>query len=535
MESALPEVIEKKVELDPATTRPEDRVPLGQKIAFGFGVVSDHYANVSLSLFLNAFFVDFLKMAPTAVGKAMGIARLWDAFTDPAVGTLSDRCNSRFGRRRPFVFAGAVLTGLAYPIIWMVPESWGPSAQGAYLVFALLLFYTCYSVFMVPYEALGSELTPDYTERNAVFVVRTYVQHACSLGIVWLFPLATWLAMKPWVGGEVNGVRLVSGLVAAFVILAGITPAILCVERYRKIAEKSGRSRFWTTLRSLLANRALLVLIGIICFYLFAILATMQLRYFVYTYYIYEGDIHAGAKLTAYTGTFSVVFAIAAAWGIKQVTDRHDKHHTMMACLILLFFTFILVYLTTIPGRPWLTLLPKPLLAAGEVGFWVLTLSMRADICDYDEHLSGKRNEGMVAATLIWTNKLAISLAFVFAGILLQHVVGFSSDLPEETRAQIAIEAQQEYDALPPAEKEGEDAVTLERLTSQLEQAAVMEMLTPETLERLRLFYVLPQMIAVSLALILLLFYPLSRKRLAVIRMELENRRGKTLHGREDQ
>ena len=145
----MSEVVGRKAELNPAITRPEDRVPLGQKIAFGFGVVSDHYANVCLSLFLNAFFVDFIKMAPTTVGKAMGIARLWDAFTDPAVGTLSDRCNSRFGRRRPFVFAGAVLTGLAYPIIWMVPESWGPTAQGAYLVFALLLFYTCYSVFMV--------------------------------------------------------------------------------------------------------------------------------------------------------------------------------------------------------------------------------------------------------------------------------------------------------------------------------------------------------------------------------------------------
>ena len=71
--------------------------------------------------------------------------------------------------------------------------------------------------------------------------------------------------------------------------------------------------------------------------------------------------------------------------------------------------------------------------------------------------------------------------------------------------------------------------MTLERLTSQFEQAAIMEMLTPETLERLRLFYVLPQMIAVSLALILLFFYPLSRERLAVIRREL---RGSARQGR---
>ena len=527
----MSEVVDSKAKLSPASTRPEDRVPLRQKIAFGLGVVSDHYANVSLSIFLNAFFVDFLKMAPTTVGKAMGIARLWDAFTDPAAGALSDRCNSRFGRRRPFIFVGAVLMGLSFPVIWMVPESWGSTAQGAYLLFSLLLFYSSYSVFMVPYEALGSELTPDYQERNSVFVVRTYVQHLFGIGIAWLFPLATWLAMKPWVGSEVNGVRIVSWLIALIVVIAGVMPAMFCVERYQNIAKKTGRSKFWKTLRALSRNRALLVLIGIICFYLFAIILSMQLNYFVYTYYIFEGDIHAGATLTAITTTFSIVFAIAAAYGIKQVTDRFDKHHTMMACLVLLFFAYVAVYFTTIPGRPWLTLIPKPFLAIGEVGFWVLTLSMRADICDYDEHRSGKRNEGMVAATLIWMNKLAISLAFVFAGIFLQHIVGLDTDLPEETKASVVLEAQQHFDSLPAAEKESDDAITIEQVTKEFEQRAVMEMQSPETLERLRLCYTVPQMIAAILALILLVFYPLSRQRLAVIRQELEERRGETLHG----
>ena len=104
--------------------RPEDKVPLGQKVAYSMGVVSDHYANVCLAwIFLTPFFVDFLGMGATMVGLALGAARCWDAFTDPLVGRLSDRSKSRFGRRKPFIFVGAILTGLLFPTIWMVPAA----------------------------------------------------------------------------------------------------------------------------------------------------------------------------------------------------------------------------------------------------------------------------------------------------------------------------------------------------------------------------------------------------------------------------
>ena len=243
-----------EIEINEEATKPEDIVPLKQKIAYGMGVVSDHYANVCLSLFLNAFFVDFMKLAPTLVGNAMGAARFWDAFTDPLAGTLSDRCKSKWGRRKPFIFVGALLTGLCFPVLWMVPEAWAPTAKGAYLLIVLLLYYTFYSIFSVPYEALGTELTPDYKERNRIFVVRSYVQQVFNLGIMWIFPLAAWLAMKPWVGGEINGVRYVSWGIAAMIICAGIVPSIVCVERYQEIAKKQKKAKFLETVKGIVQN-----------------------------------------------------------------------------------------------------------------------------------------------------------------------------------------------------------------------------------------------------------------------------------------
>jgi GPH family glycoside/pentoside/hexuronide:cation symporter len=391
-----------------------------------------------------------------------------------------------------------------------------------------LIYYTFYSVFSVPYEALGAELTPDYIERNSIFAVRSVIQQIFNLGIIWIFPFAMWLANAYWNGNSIKGVRAVSWLIAAMVIGAGIIPAIFCVERYREIAKKEGRSGFWKGVRALLGNKPYLILIGTICTYLFSIIATMNLAYFVNVYYVYGGEIQAGAVLGGIDGTLRFFFSVAAAWGIKRLTDRYDKHHMLIACVIMLMVSFVGIYFTTLPGRPWLTLVMKPFLSIGEVGFWILVLSMRADVCDWDEHKTGHRNEGLIAASMNWVNKMAITLAVVVSGLLLQHVVMFDSKLDEPVAARIAVEAAAVYEALPAADKAGEDGITLERLTKTMEQKEIMRKQSPGTMQRLRICYTLPPVIALAVCLILLLRYPLTHEVILQVRKDLEERRGKT-------
>ena len=99
-------------------TKPEDKVPVFQKISYGIGLASDHFATVSISAFLMAFFTDFLNAGIKAsiVGAAIAVARLWDAFTDPAAGRLSDGCKSKWGRRKPFILIGSLTMGLFFSL-----------------------------------------------------------------------------------------------------------------------------------------------------------------------------------------------------------------------------------------------------------------------------------------------------------------------------------------------------------------------------------------------------------------------------------
>lgn len=514
----------------PSTTPAADRIPLKQKISYSMGVVSDHYANVCLAwIFITPFFVDFLGLGASVVGLALAAARCWDAFTDPLVGRISDACKSKYGRRKPFIFVGAILTGLLFPLIWMVPDTWSTSATTIYLFVILMVFYSVYSIFSVPYEALGAELTPDYSERSKIFVVRKYVQETFNLGIVWVFPFAAWLGTLAWVGGETGGVRLVSWVIALVIIGAGILPAIFNVERYKQIAVKEGAGSFKDALRAIGRNKPLLIVLGVIATYLFAIMATANLTYFVNVYYIYEGDITKGATLGGIDGTLRLFFALAAAAVIGKLSDKVDKHKIMIASVIILIIAYVGVYFTTIPGRPWLALSMKPLVAIGECGFWVLILSMRADVCDWDEYTTGTRSEGLIAAITNWCNKIAMTLAIAISGFVLQYVIQFDSKLPEATEAAVIQQAELSYAALTDAEKqiaENLEPISIQMYTDNLKREAVIENQSPGTMERMRLLYTLPQAFALIICLWLLWRYPLSKQKMMEIRSELEARRG---------
>ena len=106
-----------------------NRVPLGQKAAFGAG----HLINNLIPGILGVFVV-FLKssegfaMNTVLAGLIVGIPRIFDAITDPVMGYISDNTSSRYGRRRPYIFLGAILSGVIFAVLWQVhdidPESY---------------------------------------------------------------------------------------------------------------------------------------------------------------------------------------------------------------------------------------------------------------------------------------------------------------------------------------------------------------------------------------------------------------------------
>jgi len=163
---------------------------------------------------------------PAILGFAMGIPRLVDAITDPIMGHISDNTHSRFGRRRPYIFIGAILSSLLFVLMWMPPVFLGTGWIAGYFLLISILYYIAYTVFAIPWGALGLELTEDYNERTKVQAFNMFVSATSGLflGVMWKLSMV-------FGDNEIEGVRVVGLLFGGIILVTAIIPAIMSRER----------------------------------------------------------------------------------------------------------------------------------------------------------------------------------------------------------------------------------------------------------------------------------------------------------------
>ncbi|RPJ72123.1 MAG: MFS transporter, partial [Desulfobacteraceae bacterium] len=153
------------------SARPPGKVPLLKKIAYAAPAFALAVVGIPVYVYLPKFYTDVVGVNIAALGTILASVRVFDALTDPAMGYLSDRTETRFGRRRPYIAAGALFVALFIYLLFTPPQG-SPLFETLWFgvcIYALFLFWT---VVTVPYESLGPEITFDYNERNTLFGLR---------------------------------------------------------------------------------------------------------------------------------------------------------------------------------------------------------------------------------------------------------------------------------------------------------------------------------------------------------------------------
>jgi len=412
----------------------ESQVSMGQKIAFGLGMLANQMFPAALGIFMVVLVQD-LGFSPVLWGIIYFAPRVFDAITDPIMGFISDNTRSRWGRRRQYVFIGGLLMGIAYIFMWQLyPES-GVEYNFAYFMFWSFIFYLGITIFGVPYVAMGYEMSPDFHERTHIMAVSQFIGQ-------WAWVIAPWfwviLYDPEWFPSADAGCRELSIWVAVFCTLCAIVPAIFI---------KSKSTLDDTSLvpinRHNIANSLKEIVTGFkeafsikqfrkLCIATFLIFNSFNtiaaFSFFIIVYHMFDGDAGAAGfwpTLHGSVGALITTFVVIPI--IAQISKRLGKKKTFILSQGISIIGYILFWFLFVPGKPYLFLIALPFFSFGIGGLFTLMMSMTADVCDLDELNTGKRREGVFGAIYWWMVKCGFAIAGLLSGLIMAWV-GFTPD-----------------------------------------------------------------------------------------------------------
>jgi GPH family glycoside/pentoside/hexuronide:cation symporter len=421
-------------------TKTEDRVPIGQKLAVGAGGFPIQNGGLVVQYMAQPIFQIFLGLNPALFGLAMTIPRIWDAFTDPLMGRISDRTKSRYGRRRPYVFVGALAVALAFLTIWMVPQSMGDTGTFLWLTISSVLFFTAFTVYSVPFNALVYEQTPDYHERTRMMFYFALFFNIGNLCVNWYVPATNWSGFE----NPLVGARWVAlGLSLVVFLGMGVLPAIFGKERFYKVAQKEDQKiGFFKAIGQAASSKPMMGLVGIVFALNFCGTIAGSIAMYIVIYYVKSGDVAGGLVLNAMNGTGFAIVGFAGIFFLRWLALKFGKRHAMFCVLGLTALGGISKWFIFTPEYPHLLLLDAVLNGPVWVSLGVIVPSMIADLCDWDEHNFGERREGLISSVFTWITKFGTSFTFLVSGIAL-HFSGFDEALganqPEGTMTVLRI------------------------------------------------------------------------------------------------
>lgn len=392
----------------------------GQKVSWAIGGMADTLmSNVLFSLAIPIYCIG-MGVDPFMIGIALALPRLWDAVTDPVMGNISDNTRSRFGRRKPYIVCGTIVAALLFCWIWNPPSFLNEMGLFIFFTVVSISFFTAYTVFAVPWNALGFELTTDYNERTKVMAYKGFLASlACAVILPWPYKLS----LMPMFGNgnEVEGIKIVGLIFAAVMLSLGIIPGIFCKEVAKESAQKQKKIKLLAAIKETSRNRPFLLLSCTIMCVITGIYLVMPLGSYLMIYYLFDGVKSDAATLMGLGQTVYNGIGLAIMPAIVWASKKFGKRNTLLVGLSLVVLAYPLTLITYNKDYPYLVLLGSFLTCPGLSCVWVLTSSMLADVCDLDELKTGLRREGMYGGIFTWVFKLGLTVSMSVSGLVVRY------------------------------------------------------------------------------------------------------------------
>jgi GPH family glycoside/pentoside/hexuronide:cation symporter len=421
--------------------------PFWRRWLFGLGGAASNLMPNAPVIMLFPIYNIGLGLNPAVLSVIMALPRIMEIFFDPWLGTFSDRTVSKWGRRRPFIFVGATLSGLLFISMWWVPPHWGHHAQMAWLTVTMMLYFAAYSVFYVPYTAFGIEVVRgDESERLRLMGAVNAFSNFASFPMGWLY----FLCCLSFFTNPVEGMRWVGLALGIIMGACAFIPALVYQEPPDFVPENmtAGETREVISIWELFRDRNFNLVL--VCFFslIFGFALVAGLGYYILRYYACQGDAQLANVINGWANTGQALLGtVAAAW-VGALARKFGRHHTLIPFLAVSFIGNISMIWCLNHSMPYFYVISVILSCFSIWGFWTIIPALVGSISDDIERRTGKICQGVISAVSGVAGKIALSAALLLTGFVMV-LCGFDVNMPADKMVGPLLKMRAVYAVLP--------------------------------------------------------------------------------------
>jgi len=368
------------------------------KLLYGSGDWGISSISMMRSIFYAIYLTDVVGLEPRLASFGALVGIVWDAVNDPIIGLLSDRLHTRWGRRRPFLLGFAIPFGLSFVILWSAPNWESQTAMLIYVTLSFMLADTLQTLVGVPFLSLTPELTSDYDERTTLTSFRSFFQLTGALTVVVAAPAIVDRVLAAG-GSQQQGFMLVGAIFGGI----GAIPLLLIglFVRERSTPEQTESIPFRETLRAAWENIPFRYAVGLHMLNWSAVdMIAVAFPYFL-LYWVARGNLLASIQLfgfdlayeSAFFGILMSVCILFIPFWLWLARWRNKREAYMLGMSF--WVTVQLLIFTIQPGDTTYLLVIAALAGIGVSAAYTLPDSLFADVIEWDELRTRRRQEGI--------------------------------------------------------------------------------------------------------------------------------------------
>ena len=393
-------------------------VPLREKIGYALGdAASGGIIWKIMSIAFPLFFTNVFGLTFADAAALMLLARMFDVVTDPLMGSIADRTQSRWGTYRPWLIFGAIPFGIIFALLLYTPDL-GPTGKRVWAYSLYLLMMACYTMVNVPYGSLLGVMTTDDDEKNRFSAFRMVGAYAMGFITLLSFPY-----LQKLIGGTAQHQYAVLGAVFGLIAaLMTLTCGLVTRERHEPVrAEKFSFRQFADLFRN--KPWVYMTLIAF-CTNFFNGFRYAAAGYMIT--YCLGGDVTVGRFIINYTVfmAFSevtcMIFGALSPAFARWMGSKHKAFvvASVICCVFSVCYFFIPMHASYI----WLMIGLSVLTSIGAGLYSPLLWSMYADVADYATEKNGSSSTGLIFSS----GTMAQKFGGAISGSLIALLLGFA-------------------------------------------------------------------------------------------------------------